>query len=118
MSWQPLADSYYLHGKLRGYTLSYERLDGLLFPLQVSVDGSDLSLELTDLDEYVEYRIEVRAFTIKGSGPYTHITCLTDEDGKKLANWYFLYFTFYLRIFHPMTKSITKWLMLATRDYV
>lgn len=80
LSWQPLADSYYLHGILRGYLITYNRVDGL-FPAE-HVSHSNMSLVLSGLDEYVEYRFEVRAFTIKGAGPFTYINCLTDQDGK------------------------------------
>ena len=82
LSWQPVADPYYLHGILRGYTVMYNRVDGLLPAVQMTMGSSDLSLELGGLDEYVEYRFEVRAFTIKGVGPFTHINCMTDQDGK------------------------------------
>lgn len=82
LSWQPLADAYYLHGILRGYVITYNRVDGLLPAEHITTSGSNLSLELGGLDEYVEYRFEVRAFTIKGAGPFTHINCLTDQDGK------------------------------------
>lgn len=84
LSWQPLADLYYLHGNLAGYTVTYSRLDGLLSTKQTNLCSSNLSVELTGLDEYVEYRIEVRAFTVKGSGPYTYINCSTEQDGKRI----------------------------------
>jgi len=58
--------------------------------------SSNLSVEITGLDEYVEYRIEVRAFTVKGSGPYTYINCFTEEDGKKFGFFLNLCFKFYL----------------------
>ena len=82
LSWKPLADPYYLHGILRGYAITYYRVDGLLPAEHVSTSCSNQSLELDGLDEYVEYRFEVRAFTIKGEGPFTYINCLTDQDGK------------------------------------
>ena len=49
------------------------------------MSSSSLSLELTGLDEYVEYRLEVRAFTVKGSGPYAYINCITEQDGKTIT---------------------------------
>ena len=82
LSWQPLADPYYLHGILRGYVITYNRVDGLLHADHVNTSQSYLSLELGGLDEYVEYRFEVRAFTIKGAGPFSSINCQTDQDGK------------------------------------
>lgn len=82
LSWKPLADPYYLHGILRGYVITYNGVDGLLPAEHANTSSSNLSLELGGLDEYAEYRFEVRAFTIKGAGPLTHINCLTDQDGK------------------------------------
>ena len=82
LSWQPLADAYYLHGILRGYVITYNRVDGLIPAEHISTSSSSLSLELDGFDEYVEYRFEVRAFTVKGVGPFTYINCLTDQDGK------------------------------------
>lgn len=94
LSWQPLADWYYLHGILRGYLISYSRVDGLLSKENVSTSSSSLSLELTGLDEYVEYRLEVRAFTVKGSGPYAYINCITEQDGKTITfHPFFIQFT-------------------------
>jgi len=82
LSWKPLADPYYLHGILRGYVIACIRVDGLLPAEHANTSSSNLSLELGGLDEYVEYRFEVRAFTIKGAGPFNNINCLTDQDGK------------------------------------
>ena len=49
-----------------------------------SVNISDLNATLTDLEEYVEYNISVRAYTSVGPGPYSDpVTNRTLEDSKK-----------------------------------
>ena len=48
-----------------------------------NVSGSDLSIYLVGLQEYVNYSIQVRAYTIEGSGPYSNtVIQLTPEDSK------------------------------------
>ena len=50
-----------------------------------TVNTSDLSVTLTNLEEYTEYFIRVRAYTEvdKGPGPYSNVTvATTDQDSK------------------------------------
>ena len=48
-----------------------------------SVNTSNLSISLTDLQEYVNYTISVRAYTVIGAGPYSDPeTILTLQDSK------------------------------------
>ena len=86
LSWKPLADPYFLHGILRGYHITYHRLDGLESTVQVRVCSSTLSLEVESLDEYVEYEFRVLAYTVKGAGPFHRINSTTDQDGKGSNN--------------------------------
>ena len=52
------------------------------------ISTTDLSVNITGLEEYVEYNISVRAFTSVGPGPYSDpVTERTLEDG--------MYFTLY-----------------------
>lgn len=47
------------------------------------VESSTMSLNRTNLEEYVNYTISVRALTVVGGGPYSEaLTHLTLEDGK------------------------------------
>ena len=47
------------------------------------VDSTMFTTVLNGLLEYVEYCIQVRAYTSQGPGPYTNAICVTtDEDGK------------------------------------
>ena len=51
-----------------------------------SVMINSTTVELTELHEYVQYFIRVRAYTIIGSGPYTTaINVTTAQDGKNIA---------------------------------
>ena len=44
---------------------------------------TDISVFLTDLEEYINYTISVRAYTSTGAGNYSDpVTLLTNEDGK------------------------------------
>ena len=46
------------------------------------VNASELFLELTGLEEFLEYNISVRAYTSQGPGPFSDdITQMTQEDG-------------------------------------
>ena len=49
---------------------------------QQTVNVTGLAANLTDLEEFVNYNITVRAYTSIGGGLYSeHITVRTDEDG-------------------------------------
>ena len=51
-----------------------------------SVMINSTTVELTDLHEYVQYSIRVRAYTSIGSGPYTTvINVTTAQDGKNVV---------------------------------
>ena len=59
---------------------------------EMTVNVTELTANLTDLEEYVNYTISVRAYTSVGEGPYSEgIVELTDEDGNFIA-WNFLCF--------------------------
>ena len=46
------------------------------------VNASELFLELTGLEGFIEYNISVRAYTSQGPGPFSDdITQMTQEDG-------------------------------------
>ena len=52
-----------------------------------TVSGSELSVNLTGLQEYINYNISLRAFTSVGAGPYSvTMTVLTSEDGNLLIS--------------------------------
>ena len=60
---------------------------------------NDLQKNLTDLREYVDYNITVRASTSKGDGPDSNLTVVrTDQDSKY---FFFLNVLFMINVLHP-----------------
>ena len=74
------------NGIITEYEVMYEPLmnfDGQITTL--TVNTTNLSITLMDLEEYVEYNISVRAYTSVGPGPYSvGIVRRTFQDGKTL----------------------------------
>ena len=72
------------NGIITMYEVLYRPLEtfgGEIGPMTVNV--TELRANLTDLEEYVNYTISVRAYTSEGEGPYSGgVTVLTFEDGK------------------------------------
>ncbi len=67
----PLIDQ---NGVITVYEILYLPLNnfsGLISSNSTSVSGSEFSVTLLDLEEYVNYSISVRAYTIVGPGPYS-----------------------------------------------
>ena len=56
------------------YEITYtplKKFTGIIGTNSTNVSGSDLSVSLFGLQEYVNYSIQIRAYTIEGPGPYT-----------------------------------------------
>ena len=72
------------NGVIIMYQVVYQPMEtfgGAIGPLTVNV--TQLTADLTDLEEYVNYTISVRAYTSAGEGPYSDgVTVITLEDGK------------------------------------
>ena len=67
------------------YEVQYEPLQFTESLSTLVVNTTDIAINLTNLQEYVEYNISVRAYTAIGFGPFsTEITERTFEDGKCL----------------------------------
>ena len=70
------------NGIIITYEVCYEPLeifDGTI--MKDKVNTTELLYTLTDLEEFVEYNISVRAYTSEGSGPYSDaVTQITEED--------------------------------------
>ena len=81
MTWEELR-GLYENGIITNYEIEFEPLqftDGLM---PASVNTTNLSVNITGLEEYVEYNISVRAYTSVGPGPYSDpVTERTQEDG-------------------------------------
>ena len=74
------------NGVITIYEVMYTPLEtfgGTLESDTVNVSRSELSVNLTGLEEYVNYNISVRAYTSVGAGPYSvAMTVLTLQDSK------------------------------------
>ena len=72
------------NGEITEYEVQYEPLETFGGQISIStVTTSMLSINLTDLQEFVDYNISVRAYTSAGPGPYSiGVVERTDTDGK------------------------------------
>ena len=74
------------NGVITMYEVLYqpqETFDGSIGDLTVNVSAPEMSVVLMNLQEYVNYTISVRAYTIVGEGPYSDgIIELTNEDSE------------------------------------
>ena len=72
------------NGIITQYEVMYEPLITFGALSTLTDNTTRLSITLTNLEEYVEYNISVRAYTSVGPGPYSAgIVQRTLEDGKK-----------------------------------
>ena len=73
------------NGEITVYEVKYEPLmtfDGMR--MTEYVNTTNLTAILTNLEEFVEYNISVRAYTSEGPGPFSPPeTTRTDEAGKQ-----------------------------------
>ena len=76
------------NGVITMYEVLYEpqeTFNGSIMSNTTTVDGTARAVNLTGLEEYVNYTISVRAYTSAGEGPYSDgVIELTDEDGKSI----------------------------------
>ena len=83
VTWEdvPLIDR---NGIITMYEVKYtplENFDGAIGTATTNV--SAVAVVVTELEEYVNYNISVRAYSRVGPGPYSdQVTALTYEDGK------------------------------------
>ena len=74
------------NGIITQYEVEYNQstFSGATMSATTTVDSSTFTVDLTGLEEYVEYSIRVRAYTSVGAGPYSDVVIVTtNEDGKK-----------------------------------
>ena len=76
------------NGVITMYEVLYEPLEtfnGSTMSNTTTVDGMTLTAMLTDLEEFVDYNISVRAYTSAGEGHYSVGDIeITNEDGKRI----------------------------------
>ena len=73
------------NGNVTKYEVEYNQTKFPAVPRQIkiTVDGVNMTEALDDLQEYVQYFVRVRAYTIVGPGDYTlPVQQTTQEDGK------------------------------------
>ena len=76
------------NGIITNYEVRYEPLQFMESLDTMFVNTTDMVVNLTNLQEYVEYNISVRAYTSVGFGPFsTEITERTFEDGRCLYGY-------------------------------
>ena len=74
------------NGIITNYEIRFEPLQFMESLDTMFVNPTGMAVNLTNLQEYVEYNISVRAYTIIGPGPYSDpVTERTLED-RKLIN--------------------------------
>ena len=72
------------NGIITQYEVEYNQttFSGASMYSTTTVDSSTLMVDLTGLEEYVEYSIRVRAYTSVGAGPYSDVVMeTTQQDG-------------------------------------
>ena len=74
------------NGIITMYEVMYQPLEtfnGNISTQTMNVSGTEMSVFLIELQEYVNYTISVRAYTSVGAGPYSNeVTVMTLEDSK------------------------------------
>ena len=81
VSWEEVAEID-RRGIITEYEVMYEPLMTFGELTTLTVNTTNLSITLMNLEEYVEYNISVRAYTSVGPGPYSvGIAGRTFEDG-------------------------------------
>ena len=74
------------NGVIIAYEITYtplENFTGVIGINSTNMSGSYLSVSLVGLQEYVNYSIQIRAYTIEGPGPYSNpVLQITLENSK------------------------------------
>ena len=76
------------NGFITEYEVEYNQtaFDDIDISDTIMTDSSLMMVNLTGLEEFTEYFIRVRAFTIHGPGPYSNaVSVSTLEDGKAVT---------------------------------
>ena len=75
------------NGVILGYGVEYTQTTFDSVPTTQNVTVTSTLAVLTGLEEYVEYSIQVRAYTEEGPGPYSDVLIVTtSEDSKLIRN--------------------------------
>lgn len=82
--WDQVADCC-RHGIILGYRLFLKDNNTGEFVRNETTAAGQYEFEFSLLLKFYGYSVSVRAFTIKGDGPFIEASAMTDEDGKKLG---------------------------------
>ena len=85
------------NGIITRYEVEYNQstFSGATMYNTTTVNSSTLMVNLTGLEEYVEYSIRVRAYTSVGAGPYSDfVKEMTQQDG--MVFWVFCKVCFFM----------------------
>ena len=64
-----------IHGILRGFTITYRAMDAAGSILKTNhTEASSRSLNITGLESYTDYQIQIAAKTVKGLGPWKRVS--------------------------------------------
>jgi len=69
-------------GNIRYYTVLYKETEGGV-EKSIQVDSPAVSVELTSLERYAKYSIQVSAATVKGEGPASVPITVSTKQGSK-----------------------------------
>ena len=94
VSWSPVPPIHQ-NGIITQYTVQYtSHPPDSITTRNVTVNGENMEVDLTGLEEYVEYDVTVNAHTVIGAGPYsTAVTSRTLEDGIIFSIDYIIFYT-------------------------
>lgn len=84
MSWQPVSLREQ-NGIVTHYTVEFNQSTFSDIPSCQNVTTADLSVMLVGLQEFVEYRIHVRAYTALGGGPFSSVVMATTLEDSELV---------------------------------
>lgn len=80
LQWYEVDDGY-INGILQGFKLSYQDTTKPDPPIVLTLSSAIYSTTLHGLPSFVEFKITLRAFTVKGDGPALEDVIRTDENG-------------------------------------
>ena len=99
VSWKPIRDSYYVHGILLGYTVTYQAIRNPNEELEekeknVTVGPKTTHVELQHLSSFTIYSIKIRAFTRKGNGTTSAVVFAGKVIFSLFRSYYHVYMTY------------------------
>ena len=79
-------DCQYRHGNITMYEVRYNSSYFVNIQMLYTLSGDETSLQLNGLEEFVNFTIEVRAYTAVGPGPFSSpIEVMTLQDSKHIC---------------------------------